>query len=122
MYRFKIFTLDEANRVLPVVIDLTLNTQERLDDLRAAYRADAPSTPDIEEETRTLLNEWARLILEIGAQPKGIFTVDFRSPDPNVVWCWSPLEDKICHRHFTWESFKDRVSTKGPGGNWPSLN
>ena len=62
------------------------------------------------------------VILEIGGQPKGIFTVDFRSPDPNVLWCWAPDETEISHRHFTWESFKDRVSIDAADAGWPALN
>lgn len=122
-YRFRIFTLDEVNDILPMVIELTDDTQSRLDRLRASYRdeADAP-TKDFEAEGRTLLDEWVRMILELGAQPKGIFTVDFRTPDPNVLWCWSPGEGEITHRHFAWESFKDRVSIHGDRPRWPSWN
>ena len=122
MYRYKIFTLEEANRVLPIVIDLTENTQTGLRKLRAQLTDPEVSPDELEEETRTLLNEWFRLILEIGAQPKGIFTVDFRSPDPNVLWCWSPNEERIEHRHFTWETFKDRVSIEGTDAGWPGNN
>ena len=122
MYTFKVFTLREANRILPVVIDLTKEAQTRLDALRNTPESKAETSTDLDEQTRSLLNEWARLILELGAQPKGIFTVDFRSPDPNVVWCWSPLEEQISHRHFTWESFKDRVSIEPTDAGWPARN
>ena len=122
VYRFRIFTLEEANRVLPVVIDLTQNTQGSLRKLRAQLVDPDTSTDELEDETRALLNKWFRLVLEIGAQPKGIFTVDFRSPDPNVLWCWSPNEERIGHRHFTWETFKDRVSIDAPDLGWPSYN
>lgn len=124
MYRYRIFTLEEVNRILPVVIDLTEETQERLGGLKDAVdvEQEAPRTDDMAEESRALLNEWARLILEMGAQPKGIFTVDFRSPDPNVLWCWTPGEERITHRHFAWESFKDRISIEAEGRGWPSWN
>ena len=74
------------------------------------------------EATRGVLGEWQEAILEMGAEPKGIFTVDFRSPDPNVLWCWTVEEPEITHRHFTWESFKDRVPIEIPGRGWPSKN
>lgn len=123
MYPFRIFTLDDANETLDEVAEVTRATQERLDTLRAAYR-DASSEEDseLEDRTREALNEWARSILELGAQPKGIFTVDFRSPDPNVLWCWAPDESRINHRHFTWESFKDRVELEAVSSSWLSLN
>ena len=110
-YPYRVFTLDEANKALPSVVQLTRETQERLRALRSAYREtdEQGEGSNLEAETRALLNDWAEAILQLGAQPKGIFTVDFRSPDPNVLWCWAPDEDRIHHRHFTWESFKDRI-------------
>lgn len=118
--RFKVFTLEEANRALHEVVGLTRRTQHELDELRESFRAG--ESQDVEEAIRGVLDRWARAILAMGAQPKGIFTVDFRSPDPNVLWCWAPDEDNVCHRHFTWESFKDRVPIRADGAFWPSQN
>lgn len=111
MYPYRVFTLEQANRAVTTVADLTYATQQRLQSLREAYREAAGENEgaSLEEKTRELLNDWAQAILELGAQPKGIFTVDFRSPDPNMLWCWAPDEERITHRHFAWESFKDRV-------------
>lgn len=120
-HRFRVFTLEEANAALEVVNDLTRSTEDRLRRLRAAYGGETPAG-QIEHETRLVIDEWARLILELGAQPKGIFTVDFRSPDPNVLWCWAPGEGEISHRHYTWESFKDRVGVGEGLSDWPSRN
>lgn len=123
MYPFRIFTLEKANEALPAVAELTRRTQEKLDGLREAYRDSMPAEGSgLESETRAALNEWARAILELGAQPKGIFTVDFRSPDPNILWCWAPEEASISHRHFTWESFKDRVEVEAEATRWLSWN
>ncbi len=123
-YPYRIFTLDEANEVLPAVAHLTRETQERLHSLRSAYQeteAEGEGT-SLESETRALLNDWAEAILQIGAQPKGIFTVDFRSPDPNMLWCWAPDDDRITHRHFTWESFRDRIELEADSDSWLSWN
>ncbi|MGD8328101.1 MAG: DUF2203 family protein [Acidobacteriota bacterium] len=122
MYPYRVFTLEEANRAVPEVAQLTARVQERLQELRAAYdENDEEASRALEAETRALLTGWQDAVLELGAAPKGIFTVDFRSPDPNVLWCWSATEPEITHRHFTWESFKDRV-TIAPGRVWPSAN
>ena len=108
---------------MPEVSRLTSEVQERLDDLRKAYdEADPQTERDLEAQTRELLSAWQDAILAIGAEPKGIFTVDFRSPDPNVLWCWTVSEPEITHRHFTWESFKDRVDIGGGGRIWPGSN
>jgi hypothetical protein len=123
-YPYRIFTLEQANLTLPSVAHLTRETQERLQALRSAYHQTEGESEgtSLEAETRALLNDWAEAILEIGAQPKGIFTVDFRSPDPNMLWCWAPDEDRISHRHFTWESFKDRTELEEGEGSWLSWN
>ena len=120
MQRFRIFTLEEANRLLGDVSEHTARTRARLDVLRESYKGGDDA--EVEAKIRETLDEWARAIMRLGAQPKGIFTVDFRSPDPNVLWCWAPGEGTISHRHFSWETFRDRV-TLGPGpGTWPFCN
>lgn len=121
-HRFRVFTLEQANNLLPLVEDLTKRTRQRLQAVPAAPTATQEGKAAFEQRTRTILAEWARLVQHLGAQPKGIFSVDFRSPDPNVLWCWAPGELRICHRHFTWESFKDRVPVAPDDAAWPSLN
>ncbi len=121
-HRFRIFSLDEANRALRLVNQVTASTRRRMRELRQEQESDPSAAEQVDAETRLVLDEWARVILEIGGQPKGIFTVDFRSPDPNVLWCWAPDETEISHRHFTWESFKDRVSIDAADAGWPALN
>jgi len=120
-HRFRVFTLAQANSTIEVVEDLTRSTQDRLRQLQAAYGGEDP-VEELEREIRLVVDEWARLVLELGAQPKGIFTVDFRSPDPNVLWCWAPGEAEISHRHFTWESFENRIQLSDGLIDWPSRN
>ncbi|MFQ5742059.1 MAG: DUF2203 family protein [Acidobacteriota bacterium] len=123
IYPYRIFTLEQANQALPEIVDLTHCTRTRLQALRATYGlSPEEESAKLEEETRGALNEWVRTVLKSGAQPKGIFTVDFRSPDPNMLWCWTPDEDSITHRHFTWESFKDRVPLDDKGRDWLSCS
>ena len=108
--------------MLRLVSQVTASTRRRMLELREEQASDPTAAEEVDAETRLVLDEWARVILEMGAQPKGIFTVDFRSPDPNVLWCWAPDETEISHRHFTWESFKDRVSIDADDAGWPALN
>ena len=123
MHPYRIFTLEQANLLVPEVTRVTSEVQERLDDLRKAYHgADPDAGRSLESETRALLTSWQEAVLAMGAEPKGIFTVDFRSPDPNVLWCWTSSEAEIAHRHFTWESFKDRVDIGACGRVWPGSN
>lgn len=122
-FPYRIFTLEQANYAIPDVARLTALVQERLGELRRAYDEQDPQAGrELERETRQLLQQWQDSVRELGAAPKGIFTVDFRSPDPNVVWCWTESEAEIAHRHFTWESFKDRVGIAASERRWPSNN
>lgn len=121
MHPYRVFTLEQANLVLPRVIEVTSQTQDRL---RTNPTGDETKKPGkgIDAEGRTLLSAWTTTILEIGAQPKGLFTVDFRTADPSVVWCWGPDEEEILHRHFAWESFKDRITLEDGKDRWPCRN
>ena len=122
-FPYRIFTLDEANRAVPRVARLTARVQERLTALRRGYDENDPlAGREFERETRELLQQWQDAVRQIGAAPKGIFTVDFRSPDLNVLWCWTESESEISHRHYTWESFKDRVQLEATRRRWPSSN
>ncbi len=122
LHRFRVFTLEEANRLLPRVSEITDEARGQLEALDGQSAEAEEARRDLTDRTRDALDAWSRAILELGAQPKGIFTVDFRSPDPNVLWCWAPDEPLICHRHFTWESFKDRVPLDGATLAWPCRN
>jgi len=123
VHPFRVFTLEQANSAVPRVARVTAEVQQRLDELRRSYQqATADTESSLEEETRALLGSWQDAILAIGAEPKGLFTVDFRSPDPNVLWCWTVSEPEITHRHFTWESFKNRVDIRDGGSGWLGSN
>ena len=123
LHRFRIFTLDQANAMLPAVAALTERTRSQIEQLQNVVDepGEQPTEPT-DHDARELIERWAHSILALGAQPKGVFTVDFRTPDPNVVWCWAPDEPDICHRHFTWESFKDRISLTPGVDTWPGRN
>ncbi len=123
LHRFRIFTLEQANAMLPAITALTERTRSQIEQLQNADAANEETTQErADQDARELLDRWAHSILALGAQPKGVFTVDFRTPDPNVLWCWAPDEPEICHRHFTWESFKDRISLTPGGDAWPGRN
>ncbi|NIQ58870.1 MAG: DUF2203 family protein [Gammaproteobacteria bacterium] len=116
---FRVFTIEEANALVPKIARLTERTQRRLDALGAPVDGDKDG---LDDAARRIIETWARSVLVHGGQPKGVFTVDFRAPDPNLLWCWAPGERAICHRHFTWESFRDRVSISQRDDFWPGRN
>jgi hypothetical protein len=109
----KIFSHSEANEMVGEVAELTSFTVERLQEIRQKYQADFAGDPAdvpawaMDEITKALL-DWSAKITELGAFPKGYFTVDFQSDDPELLYCWTYGEDKITHTHTIWENFSSR--------------
>jgi len=119
-----VFTLDEANATLPEVIRITEETLARLQAIQEPWsrlslkKFDALHGVAEEDLIRTV---WARCMVELGLQPKGFFTVDFQSPEPDTLYCWTYGEDTVTHEHKTWETFVDRqlISNKNRSGDRP---
>lgn len=111
---FKQFTLTEANEVLPKVVRVTEKTVGLLDAIRKRHGLhEDMNLEEAEEEFRTeaanILEDWSREIAELGAYPKGYFTVDFKSPVPDTLFCWTLGEHTISYTHKTYERFADRI-------------
>lgn len=111
MENFTIFTLAEANDLLPEVMRVTDEAIARLAEMEYPWgklpfrKYDALQGVAAEDLIRA---EWAYSIAQLGVQPKGFFVVDFQSPDPDTLYCWGHGETVVEHEHKTWESFIDR--------------
>ena len=113
------FTLEQANAVLPKVIALTEQTVEALDDARVRMESELLfNEPDAQQsydlQVALTLERWSKGIIQLGAYPKGIFTVDFKSFLPDTLLCWTLGEDEISHTHKVWETFKHRRQIEHP--------
>lgn len=110
----KVFTLAEANELVSRVADFTADVVRRLDSIRQRYRSgESPGSATevpawVLREVETVLSGWSERVAEIGAVPKGYFTVDFQSVDPELLYCWSYGEERISHTHKVWENFSHR--------------
>jgi len=105
------FTLAEANRLLDKVRPITetsLQELERCHDPWQSFGLRKFSVLHEMLEEDVIRTRWAARIARLGAYPKGGFTVDFQSPDPDLVYCWHPGESEITHQHKTWEDFRHR--------------
>jgi hypothetical protein len=109
----RVFSFAEANQLVPKVADLTEEVVHELDRIR---RRNAPDTETkgtaisdaVLKEVEEALQEWSDRIIELGGNPKGYFTVDFQSIDPEMLYCWNYGEDKIAFTHKVWENFSQR--------------
>jgi hypothetical protein len=109
----KIFTLAEANSMVRQVADLTAGVVHHLDTIRQRHHVDTEKSGSAVPETvlkevETALSEWSQQISDLGAQPKGYFTVDFQSIDPELLYCWTYGEERIEFTHKVWENFNHR--------------
>ena len=109
----RVFSLAEANELVPVVTEFTAKVVEHLNEIRRRYKIESEeatsSVPEsVVKAIEQLLRKWSERILELGAHPKGYFTVDFQSMDPELLYCWSYGEDKIIFTHKVWENFSHR--------------
>ncbi len=109
----KIFSLEEANLTVPKMVDLTEEVIQELDNIRRRYapedETETGSIPDeILKEVEVVLQAWSEQVLELGGNPKGYFTVDFHSLDPELLYCWNYGEEKIRFTHKVWENFSHR--------------
>ena len=93
----KIFTLEEARALLPRVQELTEEAVDRFGRLPA----------NLEEERREVAEEWAREIMALGAEIKGLWLVDFDSGAG--YYCWKYPEPRLTHFHSYEEGFAGRL-------------
>lgn len=112
---FKVFTLKKANALLPKVIKITEKAMRSLEEEKKSLEAEEIIDEDLAREklgvrSALVFEKWAQDIMSIGAYPKGYFTVDFKSPVPDTLFCWTYGEEVITHTHKIYQSFKDRVS------------
>jgi hypothetical protein len=109
----RVFSLAEVNSLIAEVAVITSEVVKNLDTIRQRYQiepdqgSEAMPEPAI-KEIESALNEWTESISKMGAIPKGFFTVDFQSREPELLYCWTYGEDKIEFAHKVWENFAHR--------------
>ncbi len=105
----KKFNLEEANKLLPVIRKITKETVEQFLILEAKlkhYESNPEKYKQIEKEVNDLLNKWADKIAKLGADPKGIWLVDFNNGEG--YYCWRYDEEKVEYYHSYEEGFSGR--------------
>jgi hypothetical protein len=95
----KVFTLEEARSLLPKVKELTSEAV-----FKFARLSEGEET---EEERQGVVGEWAREILALGAEIKGLWLVDFDSGAG--YYCWKYPEGGLEYFHGYEEGFAGRL-------------
>lgn len=104
----RVFTLDEASALLPVVKRHTDEAVRAADAVAARLQA---TTPDAREPLESALNrivqQWATTVESLGVQAKGLWLVDF--DNGSGYYCWRHPEPAITHFHGYDEGFAGRM-------------
>jgi regulator of sirC expression with transglutaminase-like and TPR domain len=95
----KVFTLDQARELLPKVKEITSEAV-----FKFARLAEGEET---EDERQGVVGEWAREVLALGAEIKGLWLVDFDSGAG--YYCWKYPEQSLEFFHGYEEGFAGRL-------------
>src|SRR6185503_2573956 len=99
----KVFSYEEAASLLPEVRRLTEQAHGRVE----ALGATAQSGTQVQEEVGAVIAEWARSVLALGVEVKGLWLVDF--DNGSGYYCWRFPETGLQFYHSYEEGFGGRM-------------
>lgn len=100
----KTFSYAEATALLPQVQRLTARAYQHVEELRPRAEGGAR---DAQQQIDEALAEWARSILALGVDVKGLWLVDFDSG--SGYYCWKHPEPGLHFFHSYEEGFRGRI-------------
>ena len=104
----RLFTLEEAKELLPIVRRITQDFEEKVRLLGQRYGnvSNPEQKTQIEALIKTGIADWQGKMARLGVMTKGLWLVDFDSGDG--YWCWQYPETSIGFFHGYDEGFKQR--------------
>lgn len=106
----KIFTLSDAENLLPLVYKLTEDYSKQvrklINQLEAFPSKQCERAIEVESNINTLVEQWQNKIERLGAKPKGLWLADF--DNGSGYYCWKYPETKIIFFHGYNEGFSGR--------------
>lgn len=106
----KIFTLSDAENLLPLVYKLTEDYSKQvrklINQLEAFPSKQCERAVEVESNINTLVEQWQNKIERLGAKPKGLWLADF--DNGSGYYCWKYPETKITFFHGYNEGFSGR--------------
>ncbi|MBX3020608.1 MAG: DUF2203 domain-containing protein [Bdellovibrionales bacterium] len=107
-----IFSLEEAQRILPVVRRITHEFSAKVELLIARLETlqlnQTETICALEKQVNDLIQTWNDKIRKLGADPRGLWVVDFNNGDG--YYCWKHPEADI----LFWHSYEDGYSGRKP--------
>jgi len=113
--RRRVFSLQEAQELLPVIFRLSKIYSEKVDALVSRLESlsgrDEASVARLETQVNDLVLEWQSKVQKLGALPKGLWIADFDAGDG--YYCWKFPERSIEFWHSYSDGYTKRVSVHG---------
>jgi hypothetical protein len=103
----RIFTYAEATSLVPAVRRLTEAAVRRVDELTASTDGAAAMPARVRAEVEATAAEWARSIMELGVEVKGLWLVDF--DNGSGYYCWHYPEAALQFYHSYEDGFRGRI-------------
>jgi len=109
--RKKVFTLQEARELLPVIRRITEDSNQKIKSqmvlLESIRERDTGRAKEIEDKINQIVQEWQSKIEKLGADGKGLWLVDFDCG--TGYFCWKFPETELNHFHSYTEGFQGRI-------------
>lgn len=110
----KIFTLDDANQLLPLVVKLTEESSRQvkklINQLEAFPDKKNKKALELEEQVNKHIELWQTKVEKLGLRPKGLWLCDFDNGEG--YFCWKYPESRITFYHGYNEGFSGRKALK----------
>lgn len=108
--RRKLFSLVEAQSILPLILRITQQYSKRVQVLLGRVEAiqghSENRVHDLEEQVNVLVQEWQTKMEKLGAHTKGLWIADLDSGDG--YFCWKFPEERIEYWHKYSDGFSGR--------------
>jgi hypothetical protein len=101
----RIFSYDEAAAMLPEVRRLTEKAHHTVEGLGA--EAGPGSRGELQERLREVVDAWARSVVGMGLEVKGLWLVDF--DNGSGYYCWRYPEEGLQYYHSYEDGFNGRM-------------
>ena len=102
----RIFSYEEAAAMLPEVQRLTREAHRTVEEL-GSESAPASSRVDLQRRLEEIVNGWARALVGMGLEVKGLWLVDF--DNGSGYYCWRYPEEGLHYYHSYEDGFNGRM-------------
>ncbi len=120
----RVFTIDEARALLPLVIRITADSQREVDRLMNRMEAikygSAEAARQVEVEVQETVDNWHQKLSSLGVHPKGLWLADFDFGQG--YYCWKYPENDLRYCHGYQDGFTGRKEIQPEGKQHENCN